>query len=668
MTNSQKRRITAEDLYKLQMITTSEISPDGKFVVYGLQRVEPETEKKYANLWLISTEDGSPRQITFGDHVDQSPKWSPDGTEIAFLSNRKEEKQFQLYVLPMQGGEAGPITDLKGEFGEFSWSPEGKKLVFEFRKKDEETLKREQDEKKKSLGITARHIDRVFYKLDAYGYLPRERWHIWTVNGSTKEVRQITDSKLFDDLEPSWSPDGKRVVFCSNHSDDPDLNFEAIDLFIADAEKAKISKLETPPGVKQTPRFSPDGKWIAYVGQDGQHNGWKNQNLWVIDADGKLPATNLTGKYDFQVSGWTINDYAQTRNVAPVWSKDNEKIFFIIARHGNTNLLSISTDGGACQEILANNGVVLNFSIDHANAHIAIEHLDMFTPGQILLHNMHEQKLKTLVNINRDLFKNIDLGTVEEIWFKGADGNDLQGWILKPPDFNENKAYPAILEIHGGPLVQYGDIFMHEFFYLAAQDYVVFFCNPRGGQGYGEEHAKAIHGAWGTVDFDDLMSWTDNVSQKPYVDSNRLGVTGGSYGGYMTNWIIGHTQHFKAAVTQRSVSNLTSMWGSSDFNWAFQEEFDNKAPYESIEVLWECSPMKHIGSAKTPTLVIHSEQDLRCPIEQGEQVYVALKKLGVDTEFVVFPEEPHGLSRNGRTDRRIERLKSILGWFDRYLK
>jgi len=254
------------------------------------------------------------------------------------------------------------------------------------------------------------------------------------------------------------------------------------------------------------------------------------------------------------------------------------------------------------------------------------------------------------------------------VWFKGDAGNDLQGWIMRPPSYEEGMQYPAILEIHGGPRAQYGDIFMHEFHYLAAQGYVVFFANPRGGQGYGEDHSKAIWNNWGTVDYDDIMTWIEFVSQQPYVDSERLGITGGSYGGYMTNWIIGQTNRFQAAVTQRSVSNLISMYGSSDFNWAFQFEFGNQPPWENMENYWRQSPMKHIGNAQTPTLVIHSENDLRVAIEQGEQVFVALKKLGVDTEMIRYPDEPHGLSRAGRTDRRIDRLNHILRWFDKYLK
>jgi dipeptidyl aminopeptidase/acylaminoacyl peptidase len=224
------------------------------------------------------------------------------------------------------------------------------------------------------------------------------------------------------------------------------------------------------------------------------------------------------------------------------------------------------------------------------------------------------------------------------------------------------------MEIHGGPLTQYGKFFMHEFYYLASYGYVVYFSNPRGGRGYGEEHAKGIYGDWGGVDYADLMVWADYMQKKPYIDSKRMGVTGGSYGGYMTVWIIGHTQRFKAAVTQRCVSNFLSMWGSSDFNWIFQTELANKPPFEDLQNFWDHSPIAYIGNANTPTLVIHNEFDLRCPIEQGEQVFVALKKLGVDSEMVRFPDEFHGLSRTGRTDRRIARLNHILRWFDKYLK
>jgi dipeptidyl aminopeptidase/acylaminoacyl peptidase len=294
----------------------------------------------------------------------------------------------------------------------------------------------------------------------------------------------------------------------------------------------------------------------------------------------------------------------------------------------------------------------------------------MHDPGQVHVRSLERGTTRHLTRINRNLLNRVQLGEVEEIWFKGPDDNDLQGWVLKPPGFDPNKRYPSILEIHGGPLTQYGKFFMHEFYYLAAHGYIVYFCNPRGGRGYGEKHAGAIWEAWGTVDYDDLMAFADYMEAQPYIDPKRMGVTGGSYGGYMTLWIVGHTNRFQAAVAQRVVSNLISMWGSSDFNWVFQRPLGVQPPFVEGELkkYWQHSPLAYLGKAKTPTLLIHSEQDHRCPIEQGEQAFVALKLAGVETEFVRFPDSPHGLSRNGRTDRRIARLHHILRWFDRYLK
>jgi dipeptidyl aminopeptidase/acylaminoacyl peptidase len=341
-----------------------------------------------------------------------------------------------------------------------------------------------------------------------------------------------------------------------------------------------------------------------------------------------------------------------------------------VAHHGNTTLKSIAIEGNkkSLHSIIGDEGVVGSFSFDKDQSKLAYFHADMKNSGEIWLRDVASLRSRRLTEVNDNLLQELNLGEIEEVWFKGATGNDLQGWILKPPEFNSKKKYPSILEIHGGPGVQYGNFFMHEFYYLTANGYVVYFCNPRGGRGYGEAHSKAIWNNWGTVDYDDLMAWVDFIQKRPYIDKRRIGVTGGSYGGYMTNWIIGHTQRFRAAVTQRSVSNLISMYGSSDYNWDMQREFGDQPPWENFKNYWRQSPMKYIGNAKTPTLVLHNEQDLRCAIEQGEQVFVALKKLGVDTEMVRFPDEPHGLSRTGRTDRRIERLKHILRWFDRYLK
>ncbi len=669
MTTPQKRIITAEDLYQLQTVSSPQISPDGENIIYCIQRVNQENEKKFTNLWLVPTGGGESRQFTFGDHTDSNPKWSPDGDTIAFISNRGDEKQPQVYTIPFHGGEARQLTDMQGEFGSLSWSPDGKKLLCQFRKKDEDAIEREKDEKKKELGVVSRYVTRVFYKLDGRGYLPHERWHLWVIDAETGEEEQLTVGEVFAEVQPAWSPTGEEIVFCSNLAEDPDLDPDADDIFIIPVTGGEARKIEAPFGPKQLPVFSPDGTQIAYLGYEGRGQWWKNTCLWIVPVDSSESAKNLTEKFDFTIGNATINDFpGHMPMTPPIWAKDGSQIFIHVAHHGNAGLKSIAPNGENLQTVIGAEGVSGGFSFNDEQSKIAYLHANMSELANVWVSGADGEDAEKLTHVNDSLLGELDLGSVEEVWFKGSHDNDLQGWILKPPGFDETKQYPSILEIHGGPRAQYGNFFMHEFYYLAAQGYVVYFCNPRGGRGYGEEHSKAIWNQWGTVDYEDLMVWTDLMEQKPYINPAKMGVTGGSYGGYMTVWIIGHTDRFRATVAQRCVSNLLSMYGSSDLNWVFQQEFGNKPPWEAFESYWRQSPISYIGEAVTPTLVIHSENDMRCPIEQSEQVFVALKKLGVDTEMIRFPDEPHGLSRGGRTDRRIDRLRHIARWFEKYLK
>ena len=670
MALAKRRPVEAEDLYRFEIISEPQISPEGESAVFVVHRVDRKTEKKRANLWVVSTRGGPARPFTQGDHADTYPRFSPDGRTVAFLSNRGNERQPQIYLLPTSGGEASRLTDLEGTIQSFGWSPDGKRLVLQFRRKDEAEIAQEKDPRRKELGLVSRRITRVFFKEDGVGFLPQDRWHLWSIDARTGKAEQLTESEVFDDRDPAWSPDGKEIAFVSNHAPDPDLDPDAIDLFVLRLSDRKVRKVATPAGPKGLPSFSPDGKWIAYVGREGKDEDWKAMRLWIVPARGEGKPECLTRGIDVHVSAWTINDMGSLPQVPPTWSRDGRRIFFQIAHHGETRLVSIDLDlqPRRLAEIVSGPGVVGAFTFDRAEERLLYFYGTMADPGQVFLRNLRTGKTRKLTKVNEPLLRRLDLGKVEEVWFKGPAGNDLQGWILTPPGFDPKRKYPSILEIHGGPRTQYGHFFMHEFYFLAGKGYVVCFSNPRGGTGYGEAHTKAIWNAWGTADYDDLMAFTDLVTKRPSIDRKRMGVTGGSYGGYMVNWIIGHTHRFAAAATQRCVSNFISMYGSSDFNWAFEKELSKKPPWDDLETYWRQSPMAHIGSAKTPTLVLHNEQDLRCAIEQGEQVFVALKRLGVPTEMVRFPDEPHGLSRVGRTDRRIARLEAIAGWFDRYLK
>lgn len=601
------RTITAEDLYQFNTVADVRISPDGLNVIYTVQRVDRKTEKKYTNLWVAPTGIGEPHQFTTGDQHDGNARWSPDGRQLAFLSDRGDkEKPAQIYLIPFTGGEASRLTQSEGEIGELSWSPDGKQILCTVRKIDAEAQEREKDEAKKKLGVVSRHYDRLFYKLDGYGYLPHERTHIWTVNVRTGKAKQLTDDQVYDEYMPTWSPDGRWIAFVSNRSENPDLTPDRTDLFVMPRDGGKFRKIEAPIGEKYLPSFSPDGKWIAYIGVEGEGKYYKNAGLWVVPANGSRLPHNLTEKYDVHVDSSTINDVGSPENMPPTWSVDGKRLYFNTVLHGSSKLSSISLSGDDLRDEIGEGGVVGSFTFDRKQKLLAYFYGRINDPVQIFVREMAGVKEHQLTRLNRKLLDGINLGEVEEVWFKGADKNDLQGWILKPPGFDPTKKYPSIMEIHGGPLTQYGKFFMHEFYYLAAHGYVVYFTNPRGGRGYGEAHAKAIYGDWGRADYTDLMAWADYMETQPYIDPQRMGVTGGSYGGYMTVWIIGHTQRFKAAVTQRCVSNFVSMWGSSDFNWTFQMELGNKPPFEDLDNYWSHSPIAYIGKARTPTLVLHN--------------------------------------------------------------
>jgi dipeptidyl aminopeptidase/acylaminoacyl peptidase len=614
---------------------------------------------------------GRHTQFTFGKQKDRSPVFSPGGSQIAFLSAR--DKQDGIYLIRSDGGAEQNVIRRRGGFGNLSFSPDGTELLYVFRSAYNAPADESPEAIEKSRKEPVyRHITRLWYRLDGDGWRPDDGYHVWRYDLVNRREIQVTRGKR-DESEPVFSPDGRWIAYSTNLHRDPDKYPQYNEIIICDRNGGRARRIDKPDGPAGAPAFSPDGKHLAYVGHDNPFDAWgaTNLNLWVVPTAGGR-AKNLTRRLDTSLSDPTISDTGDAFHgpSQAVWSTDSRRLYFTAPGRGSNDLLSISRRGGTPQIEAAGLWDIQGFRADARRRTFVMVVSDPGSPGDLWLYEpagKRPGRSVQITEINRRLFNEVALGRPQSVWFKSYDGTRVQGWILKPYGFRGGRRYPAIVEVHGGPRAQYGNVFFHEMQYLAARGYVVFYCNPRGSQGYGEAFTKAIVGDWGGKDYEDVMAGTDYLCRLPYVDTKRVGITGGSYGGYMTNWVVGHTHRFKAAVTQRSVVNLISFFGSSDFGYDTQEEF-LALPWTKPEELVRMSPITYAHKIRTPLLIIHSENDLRCPIEQAEQLYVWLKYLGRTVEFVRFPEEPHGLSRGGRPDRRLARLQFISGWFDRFLK
>jgi len=667
MKKNKKRLLVAEDLCRLNLITGVALSPDESKIAYTVENITEDKKKYFSRMHLLEIKSGQSRQFTFGEISDHGPVWSPDGKQIAFVSSR--DKKTGIYIIPAEGGAEKKIIEQDGAFGQLNWTPDGKTLVFAFRYNDSHT---EKDEKKKKEAPVYRHITRLFYRLDGLGFLPQDRFHIWKLDIASGKMHQLTKGR-FDEQSPAVSPDGRMITFVSNRFPDPDIEPMGDDLFVMPINGGRERKIPTPAGPVASPSFSPDSQRIAYLGHQYLKDAWgvHNFHLWVVGVNGKPAAKDLVPKFDRQCVDQTINDLGEGHgNPTLYWTPDGKRIYFTASDLGSTHLFYVPSRGGLPTRITKKNCHVSGYSMNGRKRFFAANVVDLSNPGDLYLipaayHG--DLKAERLTALNKQLFSEINFPATREIWFKAHDGTEIQGWLVTPPNFNRNRKYPAVLEIHGGPRVQYGFSFFHEMQLLASKGYVVFYTNPRGGGGRGETWAGSIVNDWGGIDYQDCMAAADHLEKFPFVSKKRIGVTGGSYGGYMTNWIVGQTRRFQAAVTQRSVTSLESFMGSSDLGYSDDVEFGGH-PWQNREGYLRMSPLTYAKNIRTPLLILHNESDLRCSIEQAEQLFATLKVMRRKVEFVRFPEEPHGLSRHGRPDRRLARLEWILKWFERYLK
>jgi len=664
--------MSADDLLDLHLVRRGSLSPDGRWFAFSVQRARDDRKGYDSHLHVVDLEDGETRRYTHGKRSDSAPVWSPDGRTIVFQSRRGSFPG--LHRLPVDGGEAQPIVEMDGAFADVSVSPDGSAVLCTFRPADppegktvDDQLKdRKGDDPRKKEAPVYRHVDRLFYRLDGAGFLPREESQVWVFDLETGEGTQLTREKN-GATNPAFSPDGKHVVYVTNRERDPDLDMHLTQLAVVPVKGGKPRLLDAPAGPKHLPAWSPDGSRIAYLGHTDCDDPWyEPDRVWTVAVRGKGTARCASTRFGHPASDVTISDVGEGFfELRPRWSRDGRWIHFISSHDGGSALYRVRPRGGDPECLTPGKHHLQSVDVSDDGT-VAVGSLATPTrPAEIHHFDLETGEVTRLTGLNDDWVKEIEILRPKEVKVRSADGTRVQGWILSPKG-SPRKKRPAIIEVHGGPMTQYGHSFFHELQLLAAQGYVVGYSNPRGSMGYGRAFAEAIKADWGNLDFQDVMAFTDRVAEEPNVDPSRIGITGGSYGGYMTNWALGHTRRFKVGVTQRCVSDLIPFFGSSDVGFAFPRTFGD-VPWKARERYEAMSPITYAQKIRAPLLIIHSESDLRCNIEQAENLYATLKVMKRRVELIRFPEESHGLSRGGRPDRRLVRLGRILDWFERYL-
>lgn len=678
-----KRPIIAEDLLKITFVGDAQISPDGSRVLFT-KKVINAKNKYITNLVSVDLE-GRQVQWTQGEGGNAMGRWSPDGSTIAFISGRDESAQ--IHLISTGGGEAKKLTSLpEGSIGSMAWSPDGKYIAFSFREAmPQNTKAAKKNREEKGLSLPPIEINDIWYRLDGDGYFAGQRFKVYVIDAETGKYSTPDKNGEFGALYAGcplgnysfdWSPNSKELAIIHTANKRPMVDTPNDQIYRVDLEGQGWKVEGLPKGVKDAVKWSPNGKWLAYAGDVDENDPWgtRNMKVYVVASEGGEPK-DLTGHADYDMATSTMSDTKDAGfNATLIWKSDNSGLYVQLGWHGETQLGQISLDGQI--DFLTEGNVAYgigNASNDSNRVAAVYGHATMLPEVVVIEPELGTGKMvpKVLTHFNGELHSEIELSEPEEFWLDSTDGSKLHGWVMKPIGYLAPKRYPAILEIHGGPHAQYGWAFFHEFQLLAAQGYVVVFTNPRGSKGYGEKYCGAIHGNWGTADWDDIQTVTRWMQHQPYIHPGQMGVMGGSYGGYMTNWVIGHCKDFAAAITDRCVSNMVSMAGNSDFPFNKNGYFKGTAwgDLEEIRELWRQSPIAYFESVTTPTLVIHSEGDLRCNIEQGEQVFTALQMQGIDSRFVRYPSTTsHGMSRSGPADLRLHRLNEIVTWMDKYLK
>lgn len=681
-----KRFITPEDLRSFRYVSDAQISPDGASVLFVEKRCG-EKNTYQTNVWIVpAAGKGAARQLTFGNK-DRSPRWSPDGKYIAFIRDAEKGRP-QLFVLPLiQPGEARAVTTLpEGTISEFRWSPAGSAIAFAYREQDPQwTHAAKKAREESGLSDPPRVLDDWWYRLDGDGYFNAQRFHlhVLTLGGDTKK---IYDQDAMGAFAFDWSPDGKHLAVCTNRDPRAMVAADKEEILILDAATGKVKGTpKLPPGPKDRVIWSPNGKWLAYGGRIGRDSTYSTENLELFICDPwKGNARSLTAATDYCLQATSLSDSAEAAFAAIIrWSADSKRVFMQLGWHAESHIASVSIDPDQPSEVLMHTRGAATHNLGNISADGSKLALTIATPtklDEVAIADLFSATVRNgskdvntfvpisrLTDVNGPVLSQFTLSEPKAHWVKTSDGWKVHTFVILPPGAKEGKKYPAVLEVHGGPHAQYGSSFFHEFQCLAAAGYVVVYSNPRGSKGYGRDHTAAIRGAWGTADWIDIQAVTAFMKTHSRINAKKMGVMGGSYGGYMTNWVTGHCNDFAGAISDRCVSNVVSHAGNSDYVDEPDRYWEGNF-WDRIDARWTSSPIRYIGNCRTPTLLIHSEGDLRCNIEQSDQVFMALKLLNVPCRYVRYPASTsHGMSRSGPVDMRLHRLEQILRWWKEWL-
>ncbi len=648
-------RFTVKDIFSLEYASNPIVSNDGKTIYFTRHFMDINKDKTMANIWSVNTSTDELRPVTTGSHSDYSPVLSSDGKRLAYISTSGGSPQIFIYWLDT--GRSAQISHLTSSPSNLSWSPDGKWLAFSMfvKGKPKSVVSLPGKPEGAEWAKPAAFIDNVLYRFDGAGYAQPGHQHIFVMSANGGVPRQITQGDFNHGGGLSWSKESDAIYFSANRDERFELqpvNSEIYRVNIADSD---IKQLTGRNGPDFSPLISPNGSLLAYLGYDDKYTNYENLDLYIMQNDGRSQR-NLTEDLD--------------RSIGSIqWAPNGKGVYISYNDQGSTILAYQPLKGK--RKILSKElgGLAIGRPYTSAKFHVGKNGTVAFTqsspqrPAEIAM--AKGGKIKTLTRISDAGLGHKKLGKMEEVWYKSsADNRDIHGWLVYPPDFDPTEKYPLILEIHGGPVAAYGPHFAAEIQLFAAQGYVVLYTNPRGSESYGKEFAQTIHLNYPSQDYDDLMSGVDMLIDKGFIDESQMFVTGGSGGGVLTSWIIGHTDRFAAAVVAKPVINWYSFVLTADFYPFFYRYWFGKKPWEDMENYMRRSPISYVGNVTTPTMLLTGEADYRTPISETEQYYQALKLQEVESALVRIPDAGHGIYK--RPSNLMSKVAHILWWFEKY--